>query len=280
MNKNDSDVQKSIKRSWGKSKTYDKNGNELNLISSIFQKISDFWFNYNLPIMIIFFVLVIFVLFFSIRNIASSYYRMPLLKSKDFFETYSFAPQNIRPFYISKKPVLASEFEKFVNSSGYVPSVRKSGNAVLHNEDGSKMNLSKLSKSSFLNSSYTAVLVSYIDAANFCNWKSGQDGFSPVYKISQDKIEINPSADGYRLPTSEEWEYAATKHKKLLNSGISEWCSSVYESKEKTENNAYKIIKGCNVFTSDLEKKASYSSYSNQFYPVDSIGFRILRNSN
>lgn len=247
---------------------------------TIWERLNNIWAYHQKKVLILIAVFVIFILFFSIKNIASSYYRMPLLKAKNVSETYSFAPQNIRPFYISKKPVLASEFEKFVNSSGYVPSVKKSGKAILHNEDGSKMKLLKLSKISFINSSYPAVLVSYIDAANFCNWKSGQDGFSPVYKISQDKIEINPSADGYRLPTSEEWEYAAAKHKNLLNSGISEWCSSFYESDENSKRNIYRIIKGCNIYNAESEKDASYTSYSNQFYPVDSIGFRILRNKN
>lgn len=247
---------------------------------SIWEKLNNIWAYHQKKVFIAITVALALFLFFSIKNIVSCYYKMPLLKAKSASETYSFASQNIRSFYISKKPVLASEFEKFVNSSGYVPSLRKFGNAVLHNEDGTKIKLSKLSKSSFIYSSYPAVLVSYIDAVNFCNWKSEQDGFSPIYKITQDKIEINLSADGYRLPTSEEWEYAATKYRKLLKSGISEWCSSFYESDGDSKRNIYRIIKGYNIYNTESEKTASYSSYSNQFYPVDSIGFRILRNKN
>ncbi len=247
---------------------------------SLWEKLNNFWAYNQQKILIAICILLAIVLFFTIRNIVSSYYKMPQLKAKNASKTYSFASQNIRSFYISKKPILSSEFEKFVNSSGYVPSLRKFGNAVLHNEDGAEMKLLKLSKESFIRSSYPAILVSYIDAVNFCNWKSEQDRFSPIYKISQDKIEINLTADGYRLPTSEEWEYAATKHRKLLKSGISEWCSSFYESDGDSKRNIYRIIKGYNIYNAESEKTASYFSYSNQFYPVDCIGFRILRNKN
>ena len=53
--------------------------------------------------------------------------------------------------------------------------------------------------------------VNWYDAVKFCNALSQKLGLSPVYKIYGDgkAIDWNRSADGFRLPTEEEWEYAA-----------------------------------------------------------------------
>lgn len=50
--------------------------------------------------------------------------------------------------------------------------------------------------------------VSWFDAARFCNALSTQVGLSPCYRIDGDNVEWNRQAEGYRLPTEVEWEYA------------------------------------------------------------------------
>jgi len=50
--------------------------------------------------------------------------------------------------------------------------------------------------------------VSWFDTVKFCNALSEQCGLTPAYKIDGEKVERIPEADGYRLPTEAEWEYA------------------------------------------------------------------------
>jgi formylglycine-generating enzyme required for sulfatase activity len=52
-------------------------------------------------------------------------------------------------------------------------------------------------------------LVKIEEALLFCNWKSRRDGLEEVYKQEGPRITRDPAANGYRLPTTEEWDYAA-----------------------------------------------------------------------
>ena len=51
--------------------------------------------------------------------------------------------------------------------------------------------------------------VSWYDAINFCNALSKKFGLTEVYTIKGKNITWNIAADGFRLPTAEEWEYSA-----------------------------------------------------------------------
>lgn len=64
--------------------------------------------------------------------------------------------------------------------------------------------------------------IDWYDAVEFCNWRSRQEGLQEAYVIAggaddlrKGQVTWNPAANGYRLPTETEWEYAAgngTKH--------------------------------------------------------------------
>ena len=50
--------------------------------------------------------------------------------------------------------------------------------------------------------------ISWLDAVNYCNARSESEGLTPVYTIDGQNVTWDRSADGYRLPTEAEWEYA------------------------------------------------------------------------
>jgi formylglycine-generating enzyme required for sulfatase activity len=61
--------------------------------------------------------------------------------------------------------------------------------------------------------------VTWIDAIMYCNWLSEIKGYKKVYEIIVNHVNINMSANGFRLPTESEWEYASRSQGKNVRFG-------------------------------------------------------------
>ena len=103
----------------------------------------------------------------------------------------------VNDFYMGSAAVTVAEFREFINSTNYKTTAEKS-----------KFYYNWSSPAYIQEDNYPVVLVSWFDVMEYCNWRSKQEGFTSVYKIAGERVSIDNNANGYRLPTEAEWEYA------------------------------------------------------------------------
>jgi formylglycine-generating enzyme required for sulfatase activity len=221
----------------------------------------------------------------------------------------------INDFSIGAHEVTVGDFREFVNSANYKTNAEKNGRSIVINElfrrmeEKTGLNWNKATFTS--EESQPVVHISWYDAIEYCNWRSREEGLTPVYTISGKTTRLNPDANGYRLPTEAEWEYACRAgtstayhtgnsitpgmanydesdiHKTVavakyppnkwglygMHGNVFEWCGDSYE---KGSN---KVIRSGSWISKQSELR---SAFRGAFPPDKSFelgGFRIARNA-
>ncbi|MDR2476727.1 MAG: formylglycine-generating enzyme family protein, partial [Treponema sp.] len=116
----------------------------------------------------------------------------------------------VSSFYMGKKEVTVGEFRQFVNDAQYTTTAQGNGGGrvVINDNWEEKADASWENPYFSQDDRHPAVLVSWYDAVEYCNWRSAQKGLSLAYSIDGSTVTCNWDAEGYRLPTEAEWEYA------------------------------------------------------------------------
>jgi formylglycine-generating enzyme required for sulfatase activity len=113
-------------------------------------------------------------------------------------------------FYMGKNEVTVGEFRRFASASSYKTTAETSGGGYVWtgSEWATKADANWKTPYFSQQDNQPVVLVSWYDAVNYCNWRSQQESLTAAYTVSGTNVTWNRSANGYRLPTEAEWEYA------------------------------------------------------------------------
>ena len=193
----------------------------------------------------------------------------------------------IQPFLLSKFPVTQNLYLEITKE---IPSTFRGGNLPVET-------------------------ITWKDAVLFCNSLSNQSKLKPCYSLNTDTEEItfDQTANGFRLPTEAEWEYACRANTKGIRYGeldliawykknskktphnvgqkepnawglydmlgnVWEWCSDIYD---ETVYGSYRIFRGGGWCDEERSIMATTRRRSHPLkFKIDDLGFRIAKNGN
>lgn len=192
---------------------------------------------------------------------------------------------NINPFMLSKFPVTQDWFHEITGEN----------------------------PSTFRGDKLPVETVSWKEAVQFCNALSVKTGLAPCYTFleKRDHITFDPTANGYRLPTEAEWEYACKAGTDGIRYGdldkiawykensensphpvglkepnawglydmlgnVWEWCSDIYD---EALYGSYRVFRGGGWFDEERGIMATNRRRSHPVsFKIDDLGFRVARN--
>lgn len=169
------------------------------------------------------------------------------------------------------------------------------------------------SPSTFKGNKKPVETVSWKEAIVFCNLLSENSGLTPCYSWNNNSEEIlfDSKANGYRLPTEAEWEYACKAGTTGIRYGeidtiawykenaekttqdvgtkepnayglydmlgnVWEWCSDIYD---ETVYGSYRTIRGGGWYDDERGCMATNRRRSHpKSFKIDDLGFRLARN--
>ncbi len=119
-------------------------------------------------------------------------------------------------FYMAKTETTVAQFKAFIDATNHLTDAETGDGSYIWDSLGwhkrEDINWRHNERGQLLpNSEYRRAVthVTWFDAAHFCNWLSEQEDLKKIYDFQGDTLKIDLSANGYRLPTEAEWEYAA-----------------------------------------------------------------------
>lgn len=171
--------------------------------------------------------------------------------------------------------------------------------------------ITKKSPSAFIGARNPVENVSWYEAVYFCNLLSQKEGLTEYYSISENgNIEISAiEANGYRLPTEAEWQYACqagtteVRYGEVANiawykensdgkthevgtkdpnawglydmlGNVWEWCWDIYDAKVY---GSYHVIRGGGWNDPERGCLATNRRRGHPTFQIDDLGFRIAR---
>ncbi len=174
-------------------------------------------------------------------------------------------------------------------------------------------NITKNNPSTFIGDQLPVETITWKDAISFCNQLSAKLGLASCYSLDPlfEQISFDPTANGYRLPTEAEWQYACQANTQSIRyneidkiawyksnadnkthivgqkepnewglydmlGNVWEWCSDIYD---ETEYGSYRIFRGGGWCDQERSVMATNRRRSHPLqFKIDDLGFRIAKN--